>query len=308
MSRKSRMSRSLIVSSFAGLLVISSILGAFVLGVSLDHPRSSALVLVNSDVRFQVNNPSEHPEDAVSPQGVDPFFTYQGVLKDTNANPASGPVDLRFRLHSTIPNIVDFAILTTTVNPDASGAFQVEIDLPDSVLMSAASDLLLEIKEPGSSETIALVPVHYTPRAWVSDYARSAGSANTALSANTASQLTNDQTIDIVFSQVQFQHHVSYDTPKAARVGNVVTLQGGILLVGPISNDMEVCVLPEGFRPAGRVMLPIQHTRSFLNGGNLHSPPMRFEVHPDGRVIVQNVPASGTTPIISLNTVSFIVE
>jgi hypothetical protein len=283
-------------------------------------------MLVNSDVRFQINNPSEHPEDAVSPQGVDPYFTYQGVLKDSNGDPATGPVDLRFRLHSTIPSAVDFAILTTTVSPDASGAFQVEIDLPDSVLMSAASDLLLEIKEPGSTETIALVPVNYAPRAWVSDYARTAGSAdiadlatssvfsntaafaNTASTANTANQLTNDQTITLSFSQTQFSPNLSYSFPKAARVGNVVTLQGAILVNRPVTNGMEVFVLPEGFRPAGRVLLPIQHSQTFAAGGNLVGPPMRFEVHPDGRVIVQNVPVSGTTPIISLNTVSFIVE
>ena len=324
------MSRSFIVVCLSGLVFLGSVILAFVMGASLAAPNQhSGLQMVSSDVRFEHRDPITHAGDQ-DPQGANPqgLFVYQGVLTDTNGVPATGSIDLYFKIQSTIPNPITHWEGRIFVYPDNQGRFQVDLPLTDPVTMITFEDLLIDCRENGAIDPIAVVPVQYAPRAWTSVHARTADEAGTALfataadsaatatdaenainaqnaqfaqSADVADALTLDNRVVLSLNAPFSAYGSGYDAPTATRVGNVVYLTGLVDVSTPI-NTSTIATLPSGMIPQGRSIHGVNTLHTLYNGEG----PVRIDVLNNGDIVLIQQLDAGEW--FSLNGCSFIVD
>lgn len=329
------MSKSFIGVSLGGLVLIASSIFAFALGASIGQGAGQSagharLVMVSSEVRFEPARVMlQETDDGQTPEGGNTdVFVYQGVLTDSNGDPASGLIDLFFTLESTMPTPEIHSQVRYFVNPDEYGRFQVEIPLADPAVMITFEDLLIDCRETGAMDPIATVPVRFNPRAWTAqhsktsdtadeanfalealtaqsatdaDNAQNAQNAQNAVSAQTADALTNDITVTLTLNTPFSVYGNGYDAPKATRVGNVVHLSG-LVDVDETTNSSIIAMLPVGMWPSERIILSVNTQSTLYNG----TPPRRIDVLNNGQVILLQQLNSGQW--FSLNGLSFIVD
>lgn len=342
------MSKSFIGVSLGGLVLIASSILAFALGASIGQRGDRAsLLLASSEVRFEpARDMVESIDDALAPAGVPGVFVYQGVLTDSNGDPATGMIDLTFTLQSNLPQPVTHSMIQHTVEPDEFGRFQVDIPLADPMVMINSEDLLIDCRENGAMNPIAVVPVQHTPRAWTAEHARTsvlaveaafaefaetAQDANFALEAFTAQSATNAENANNAnnaTNATNAQTAVSAQTADALTNDNTVTLS----LNAPFSVYGNGYEAPEATR-VGNVVhlsglvdvdatinntamttLPVGMwpTGRIILSVNTQStlyqgaPPRRFDVLPNGQIFLFQ--QINENDWFSLDGLSFIVD
>lgn len=305
------MPRAITLSTIGALLLILVILSLSIRQTTTPY----GLTLTNSVMYF---GQSDRPQGSVSapaladpvtqtdpttptnPAGIigDPVssFTYQGVLNDTNGNPAIGPLDLRFVFvgisfsveGDELPTVLSDTVLSN-IDPDSEGRFQVEVPMPPAYQVGFFIEHRLQIFDDASNTQIGDdISMSPAPIAFAAEYADRAGIADRLAD-------TRPSTLDL---QAPFNYYgLGYDIPRAMRNGNVVTLSGIVQISSTEHQMVILTTLPLDMRPHARLVFG---AFSDSQNGN-HA---RIDILPDGSVLYSGI-GGGITSWFSLTGLSF---
>lgn len=236
--------------------------------------------------------------------GSSELFSFQGLLT-LEGRRVNGPIDLIFQVVDLENEEVlsEAAISNLEVN---DGLFQALIPLPLAGDLGNAGSPAVVVRAGDTKKPIVEpILLRRTPLAAASQYADfalqsfnsiSADSANSANSAIVANGLADQASIAIPLTAGWTTTRFSnYATSQATRVGGIVHLVGLPERTALTGSQLVIGTLPEGFRPAGRIVLHCEWS--------IDADGTRVDILPDGRItMIRNITEDEW---VSLSGISF---